>query len=539
MANAKGLRLKVLSPLNIHEIRSSLSYYHDMEAVDFLEFGWPVGLGSWPSNSGEVKNHTGALQFPKQVDQYLESGKVKGQVLGPFARSPFDRPVFLSPLNTVAKKDSDDRRIILDLSSPEGDSVNSHISWEAYPSQLVDLHYPSIDRFIQIIHSKGPGCLMYKRDLRSAFRQLFLDPAEIPALAYQWKGSIYVDRVLAMGLASASLACQRTSNILVHMHEQQGYASMAYLDDFSGADTVDKAHEADEALGDLMDLWGLEQSHPKHCPPAIQMVQLGIQFDTAFMQMSVPPEKLEAIHIVLLEWEGKETMGRKELESLIGKLAFLAKCVRQGRLFISRMLSQLSTVPRLGIVPVPQEIKKDVRWWSLFLPTFNGVTIIPQPYWSQVDEVLATDASLEGAGALCGTEYFHTRFPPQAIARFKHINQLELLTIVVSLKLWGSKLAGSRLRLHCDNQVSVMTINTGRSRSATLQLCLRELAFVAASHMIEIKAVHIPSQHNRVPDLLSRWDSSPSFRSQFEALKEPSWKRVTVPDVLFDMYAQW
>jgi hypothetical protein len=49
-------------------------------------------------------------------------------IIGPFEKNPFNCSLKISPLNTVTKKDSIERRVILDLSFPEGQSVNEFIS---------------------------------------------------------------------------------------------------------------------------------------------------------------------------------------------------------------------------------------------------------------------------------------------------------------------------------------------------------------------------------------------------------------------------
>ena len=113
-------------------------------------------------------------------------------------------------------------------------------------------------------------------------------------------------------------------------------------------------------------------------------------------------------------------------------------------------------------------------------------------------------------------EYFHEPFPEFITSDpFLHINAFELLTIVVALRLWGASLKGQRIRINCDNQVSVRVMTTGRSRDPFLQACLREICFLAAIHELEIRAVHLAGVTNRLPDLLSRWDLSERVRAEF------------------------
>ena len=49
----------------------------------------------------------------------------------------------------------------------------------------------------------------------------------------------------------------------------------------------------------------------------------------------------------------------------------------------------------------------------------------------------------------------------------------------------------------CNNLPVVMVINTGKSNSKILQMCLREMAYEAAINKYEIRAVHLESSENR------------------------------------------
>ena len=60
-----------------------------------------------------------------------------------------------------------------------------------------------------------------------------------------------------------------------------------------------------------------------------------------------------------------------------------------------------------------------------------------------------------------------------------------------------------------------MVINTGKSNSKMLLMCLREMAYEAAINQFEIRAVHHESSENRLADQLNRWDLSKSHKQQF------------------------
>ena len=47
-----------------------------------------------------------------------------------------------------------------------------------------------------------------------------------------------------------------------------------------------------------------------------------------------------------------------------------------------------------------------------------------------------------------------------------------------------------------------------------MQHCLRELWFLSALHEFDIRARHIPGEHNLLADALSRWDD-PGYQVHF------------------------
>ncbi|VDH93863.1 Hypothetical predicted protein, partial [Mytilus galloprovincialis] len=97
---------------------------------------------------------------------------------------------------------------------------------------------------------------------------------------FQWDNKLFADRVLPMGLRSSALICQRITTAVSFMFYKMGYMVINYLDDFGGADTVDKADEAYIALGALLDSCGLEESKQKGVAPTTRMEFLGITVDT-------------------------------------------------------------------------------------------------------------------------------------------------------------------------------------------------------------------------------------------------------------------
>ena len=177
--------------MNISYMRSLLTDYNDKRVCDFLEFGFPMGVSPDfvlqsvdKKDLWKFRNHKGATEFPDDINKYLQKEIKQKSILGPFKTCPFSSGIKISPLNSVPKKDSNERRVILDLSYPKGNSVNDFISKEFYLEEKIDLMYSKVDDLNQLIKAKGKGCLLFKIDLRKAFRQLSLCPSRYRFAAY-------------------------------------------------------------------------------------------------------------------------------------------------------------------------------------------------------------------------------------------------------------------------------------------------------------------------------------------------------------------
>ena len=79
--------------------------------------------------------------------------------MGAFKDIPFSEEFWISPLNTVDKRDSDERRVILDLNYPEGSAVNDGIPKNSYLDSHVNLIFPRVDDLVALVKENGRGCL--------------------------------------------------------------------------------------------------------------------------------------------------------------------------------------------------------------------------------------------------------------------------------------------------------------------------------------------------------------------------------------------
>ena len=536
--NRYGAKIPLETKWNLQKMEELLIDYEDREVVQWMKYGWPTGkVPGTQSPYIWTKNHKGAEDHPAALRQYIQKELNQGAIMGPYPRIPFRDRVGISPLSTHPKKASHERRIILDLSFPIGQGINDSIPKDTYMGLQAKLSFPKTDDFAKCIFQLGEDCVMFKIDLSRYFRQLPLDPGDYSLIGYVVEEKIYFDKVLPMGMRSAPYITQRVTNAIAHIHRQMGFFLLNYVDDFVGAETKEKIWKAYNSLTILLKELGVETSKEKIVEPTTRMEFLGITFDAEQKTMEIPQEKLQEIMEELNSWLYKVSASRKEIESLIGKLQFAAKCVRMGRIFIARLINWIRGLSRKGKHRIPLEARKDISWWGRFMQEFNGISILWMVKVPNTDMEIATDASLQGYGGISEQEYFRGKFPQH----YKNLNIaiLELKAVMVALKHWSKKLTGKYFWIHVDNQAVATILNTGASREETLQDTLREVALLAAKHQFVIKAKHISGVSNRVPDWLSRWHQTEA-RKEFRLFaQDKSLRRLKSPMEMLKHEHEW
>ena len=229
--NFQGAKIPLYTSWNVELLTRKLVDYEDREICKFLKYGFPVEILNLIC---PYQNRTIIQELA--VDSFMQTELSYNAISGPFDSNPFSCDLAISPLDTV-EKDEVSRRVIVDLSWPEGTSVNTGIDKNVYLGETISLLYPSLDSLTAIIVKKGPGALLFKTDLKRAYRQIFVYPGDMHLLAFKSKDKMYVDRTLPFGLSSAAYICQRVTNMIRFLLKERGIDIVNYIDDLGGADT--------------------------------------------------------------------------------------------------------------------------------------------------------------------------------------------------------------------------------------------------------------------------------------------------------------
>ena len=123
---------------------------------------------------------------------------------------------------------------------------------------------------------------------------------------------------------------------------REGATCYMYLDDLViiSQDEAAAARHFTRARPLLKEL-GLPEAEDKAQPLARTVKWLGVHIDAEKMTISFPKPKLQEVLRRVRETMDKKTITKKQLQSLLGHLLFIANCIRPARIFVSRLLTAL------------------------------------------------------------------------------------------------------------------------------------------------------------------------------------------------------
>ncbi len=526
---------KIVTPMDGAAWAQELAGHTDARLVEEILQGIRAGFKVGYDRSRAPLRHQGknmqsAAEHSKVVADYLaaeiEAGRV---VLAGTTQQSEAFGIHCSPFGVIPKKNKPGKfRLILNLSAPDGASVNDGICKE-----LATLSYVSLDEVAETAAKLGRGTWMAKMDIKQAYRQVPVHPQDRPLLGMLWNDKVYVDTTLPFGLRSAPLLFTAIADAAQWVMRKHGTSHVFhYVDDFItlGAVSAECAHNS-AVMHDVCAKLGLPPEPDKDEGPATCLTFLGIEIDTVAMELRLPKDKLARLWSELAGWRGRKACKKRDLLSLIGILSHACKVVKAGRTFTRRLIELASSAKKLEhFVRLSREARSDIEWWWQFSADWNGVGLLRSITEARPSMTLVSDASGSwGCGAYWGSHWFQLPWAGQV--HQWHITAKELVPIVVAAALWGSEWRGQTVLARCDNAAVVAIINKGKSKDKEAMHLARCLAFIQAEHDLILSASHIRGVENTRADALSRNDLT-KFRAQCpQAATDPT----LIPEALLDL----
>ena len=175
--NYQAARFPLISGLNIEAWDYLLKDYPDKFLIQYLKFSFPLSICNYDNlKINKVTNHHSAMQYPQAVYDHITKELKHRALLGPVDNicSPH---LHCSRLLT-RPKDEDKRRRILNLSHPQGESLNDNVAKTNFDNRPFSLKLATVDDIVQeILALHSP--LIFKIDVSRAFRNLRVDPVDV------------------------------------------------------------------------------------------------------------------------------------------------------------------------------------------------------------------------------------------------------------------------------------------------------------------------------------------------------------------------
>lgn len=438
-------------------------------------------------------------EIDAQVEKLRASHKIE------LVSDPHDiANLVVNPVGAANKKDRGvilpEKRFYLDCSR----HINSRLPH-------YEMRLPGYDEALDRL---SPGAWMAKVDLSAAFLHVRVDKRYRRLLGFSWRGKFYRFTHMIFGLSTAPAIWQYAMERVRDYLRSLGLNVSVYLDDFLLiSDTEEECHTQLRTILDELTSLGLTVNHKKTLGPAQAIHYLGLEIDSALMEIRVPDYKLQQVRKQIEDFRRQHFPSNsaplRAVLSLTGRLGHIARAVRASRPFLRRLWNVCQGLDfahhlRHRSIHLTPAVWRDLEWWESLLSRWNGVA-----RWIRgADLVSFSDASNLGFGFHCGPNMRAGAWP--SAVRGRHINWKELRAIELSCAEFGSSWAGRRVLFACDNLTAVHIINAGSSRNDALASCLRRIAMLASLYDFDFRAVHIPGSANVLADALSRSILAPS-----------------------------
>lgn len=523
----------IQTPVRLTAWQKGLANHPDQRFAKYvlqgLSEGFRVGF-QYQTNQLQQSHRNMLITQPTVVGEYilneLEANRLA--VLSP--EEAIAAAIHCSPIGIIPKKNKPGKwRLIVDLSTPEKASVNDGIKKE-----LCSLSYTSVDTIAEKIVTLGRGTLLAKIDIKQAYRIIPVHPEDRWLLGMSWEGRVYVDKTLPFGLRSAPLIFTAVADALAWLMKREGVSLVDhYLDDFItlGRPRSDECANNFQRMLETCEDAGTPVEAEKSESPTTKLTFLGIELDSAALEMRLPADKMANLRGMIASWRGKKACRKRDLLSLIGSLAHACKVIRPGRSFVRRLIDLSKKVTDLNhFVRLNAEARSDIEWWFRFAEGWNGVSMMYRMHHHNCSVNLLSDASGSwGCGAFCGKKWFHFQWPSSL--QNSHITVKELVPIVVAAAIWGSEWAARNVMAICDNSAVVAILRSGDCKNPEVMHLMRCLAFLKAKFQFALFSSHIGGKRNDLADALSRNDSEYFFTHYPQANPKPT----PLPPELLDL----
>ena len=210
---------------------------------------------------------------------------------------------------------------------------------------------------------------------------------------------------------------------------------------------------------------------------------LGLTIDSDELLVKIPQDKIEKLQDQLTSVLSKRKVTLKEMQSLIGSLAFCTRALPSDRTFNRRLYGSFNNASKPHhFIRLTNGIREDPKMWQLFLQEFNGYCYIQDLEWESSSNLHLFTDSAGGKSLWCGA-YLDGSW---AFLRWsEHWDQiilsdiayLESVPMALAICIWKNKFQSKKIIFNCDNMAVVSILNNKSSKNDSVMSLLRKIAY--------------------------------------------------------------
>ena len=359
----------------------------DMEMVKLvcrdLEEGADIGCRGACRGRTVSGNAASCQLYPEQITDTVGGWLEKGFAAGPFSKDEVPEGAKINGM-MCRPKPNGAVRVILNMSAPDGMSVNDGIDASEFPTEM-----SSTSKWLAVLNKAGKGCQMTKADWADAYKHIWVRAADRVLQWFSWLGMFFVELCLVFGTASSPGLYDRFAKVVLDLalavSKFPRDMVCQYLDDVcaaapAGSAALEQFRVAYQQVAAHLGVKLASEDDPdKAFAPTTVGTVLGVRYDTVAWTWSIPDDKLGRLNDQILAAVHAVALSRHEVWSLVGRIIHYCPLVASGRFNIHHLIKINGKAGgRNDLVPLDAGVKRQLRFWLVMLNATSGLASIPR-----------------------------------------------------------------------------------------------------------------------------------------------------------------
>lgn len=432
--------------------------------------------------------HRKCSYFPQHSFNLVEKQIIQDEIqklskLGVIVKTVHEDDQFISPIFIRPKKNGE-FRMVINLKN-----LNRYIPY----------HHFKMDTFERALSLVTKDTYFTSVDLRHAYYSVPIAKEHQRYLKFEWEGQLYQFTCFPNGLALCPRYFTKILKPVYAKLRNNGHSCSGFIDDsmLCGASVRDcerNCQDTQELFNDL----GFTINHEKSIVvPTKQITHLGNDIDSEKMIVTLPKEKRQSIKteakkLILAKKEKIRTVAR-----VIGMIVASFSAVEYGKMHYRELEKQKIHFLKMkkgnyeAEMHISESMKKQLQWW-----VDNVDTQCRKISHGNPDITIQTDASHIGYGMVLGSTQCGGKWSQNE--KDYHINALELLAILYSLKAFVREIRNKHVRVLTDSTTAMSYVNNmGGSKSSVCNDISLQIWNWCNENNVWISCNHIPGRLNK------------------------------------------